>query len=597
MAIVKKVRFMDTSFRDGFQSVYGARVLTQDFMPAVEASVEAGIMHMEAGGGARFQSLFFYCNESAFHMMDTFRKCAGPDADLQTLARGINVVALSQAPKDIINLHAVLFKKHGMTTIRNFDALNDIQNLEYSGKCITDAGLHHQVCITLMDLPEECEEAHTSAFYLQRLQTILDSGLPFDSVCFKDASGTANPQKVYETFKGARELLGDDALIWYHTHDTAGVSVACNLAAIEGGSTKDNNLGIDLAKSPVCGGTCQPDIISMWHALKGKEWTIDVDIMKIVEAEKIFEECMKDYFIPIEAKQVSPIIPLSPMPGGALTANTMMMRDTGTLHLYPQVIREMTEVVKKGGFATSVTPVSQFYFQQAYANVTQGRWKKITDGYGNMVLGYFGRTPSNPDPEIVKLAEEQLGKKPFDGHPLEILAPGIPQATKTLQENSLEVTDENIFIAYACGEKGISFLKGNMKENIRKITPEADAEVKVTTPAKTKGARGIEDYTVTVDGKSFNVTVSEGTGAVQAIAPTAPVIAIKGEPIVASMPGSIMRIEVSTGDTVKAGEDILVLEAMKMESPVKAPKDCKIIAIEVAVGDNVKNGDTLVMIE
>ena len=595
MAIVKKVRFMDTSFRDGFQSVYGARVLTQDFMPAVEASVKAGITHMEAGGGARFQSLFFYCNESAFNMMDTFRKVAGPDAELQTLARGINVVALSQAPKDIINLHAVLFKKHGMTTIRNFDALNDIQNLEYSGKCITDAGLKHQVCITLMDLPEECEGAHTSAFYLQRLKAILDSGLPFDSVCFKDASGTANPQKVYETFKGARKMLGDDALIWFHTHDTAGVSVSCNLAAIEGGSTKDNNLGIDLAKSPVCGGTCQPDIISMWHALKGKKWTIDVDIMKIVEAEKVFEECMKDYFIPIEAKQVSPIIPLSPMPGGALTANTMMMRDTGTLHLYPQVIREMTEVVKKGGFATSVTPVSQFYFQQAYANVTQGKWKKITDGYGNMVLGYFGRTPSSPDPEIVKLAEEQLGKKPFSGHPLDILEPGIPQATKTLQENNLEITDENIFIAYACAEKGISFLKGDMKANIRKITPEAEAEVKA--PAQTKGTKDPGNYTVTVDGKSFNVTVAEGTGAVQTIAPTAPVIAIKGEPFVASMPGSVTRIEVSTGDTVKAGEDILILEAMKMESPVKAPKDCKIIAIEVAVADNVKNGDTLAMIE
>jgi pyruvate carboxylase subunit B len=448
-----------------------------------------------------------------------------------------------------------------------------------------------------MDLPEECEEAHTSAFYLQRLQGILDSGLPFDSVCFKDASGTANPQKVYETFKGARKLLGDDALIWYHTHDTAGVSVACNLAAIEGAATKDNNLGIDLAKSPVCGGTCQPDIISMWHALKGKPWTIDVDIMKIVEAEKIFEECMKDYFIPIEAKQVSPIIPLSPMPGGALTANTMMMRDTGTLHLYPEVIREMTEVVKKGGFATSVTPVSQFYFQQAYANVTQGKWKKITDGYGNMVLGYFGRTPSKPDSEIIKLAEKQLGKKPFDGHPLDILEPGIPQATKSLQENSLEITDENIFIAYACGEKGISFLKGNMKENIRKITTEAEAEVQAPAATQPKGTKGSGNYTVTVDGKPFNVTVAEGTGAVQTITPTSPAIAIKGEPIVASMPGSVTRIEVGAGDTVKAGEDILVLEAMKMESPVKAPKDCKIIAIEVAVGDNVKNGDTLVMIE
>ena len=591
---MKKVRFMDTSFRDGFQSVFGARVLTQDFMPAVEATVEAGITHIEAGGGARFQSLFFYCNESAFHMMDTFRKIAGPYADLQTLARGINVVALSQSPKDIINLHAILFKKHGITTIRNFDALNDIQNLEYSGECITEAGLHHQVCITLMDLPTKCEEAHTAEFYLDRLKKILDSGLPFDSICFKDASGTANPQKVYDTFIGARKLLGDDVLLWYHTHDTAGVGVSCYLGAIEGGATKNDNFGIDLAKSPVCGGTSQPDIISMWHALKGMEWTIDVDVMKIVEAETIFEECMKDYFIPIEAKQVSPIIPLSPMPGGALTANTMMMRDTGTLHLYPQVIKEMTEVVKRGGFATSVTPVSQFYFQQAYANVTQGRWKKITQGYGDMVLGYFGRTPSKPDPEIVKLAGEQLGKKAFDGHPLDILEPGIPKATKILQENDLEITDENIFIAYACGEKGIEFLQGKMKPNIRKVSEEA--EVKTAPSVQAPGKKGQENYTVTVDGKSFNVTVASGTGAVQTIEQK-PTITVKGEPIVAGMPGSVTHIEAGVGDTVKAGNVILTLEAMKMESPVKAPKDCKIISIEVEVGDNVKNGDTLAMIE
>ena len=593
---MKKVRFMDTSFRDGFQSVFGARVLTQDFMPAVEAAVEAGITHMEAGGGARFQSLFFYCNESAFHMMDTFRKIAGPDANLQSLARGINVVALSQSPKDIINLHATLFKKHGMTTIRNFDALNDIQNLEYSGKCIIEAGLHHQVCITLMDLPEECEDAHTAEFYLHRLRTILDSGLPYDSICFKDASGTANPQKVYDTIKGARKLLGDNVLLWYHTHDTAGVGVSCYLGAIEGGATKNDNFGIDLAKSPVSGGTSQPDIISMWHALKGMEWTIDVDIFKVVRSETVFEGCMKDYFIPIEAKQVSPIIPLSPMPGGALTANTMMMRDTGTLHLYPQVIREMTEVVKKGGFATSVTPVSQFYFQQAYANVTLGKWKKITQGYGDMVLGYFGRTPSKPDPEIVKLAEKQLGKKPFYGHPLEILEPGIPKATKILQENKLEVTDENIFIAYACGEKGIEFLQGKMKENIRKVSKETEANA---PPIKTTVTKAPGNYTVTVDGKSFNVTVAEGTGDIQATeqTPSAPVIKIKGEPIVASMPGAVTRIEAVAGDKVKEGETILVLEAMKMESPVKSPRDCKIIAIEVAVGDNVKNGDTLVMIE
>jgi pyruvate carboxylase subunit B len=269
-----------------------------------------------------------------------------------------------------------------------------------------------------------------------------------------------------------------------------------------------------------------------------------------------------------------------------------MMRDTGTLHLYPHVIREMTDVVKHGGFATSVTPVSQFYFQQAYANVTLGKWKKITEGYGNMVLGYFGRTPSSPDPEIVKLAEKQLGKKPFDGHPLDILEPGIPKATKILQDNKLKVTDENIFIAYACGEKGIEFLQGKMKQNIRKNVDKTDEKV---PPVETPVKKAPENYTVTVDGKSFNVTVASGTGAVQTIEQK-PTIAVKGEPIVASMPGAVTHIETEVGDTVTAGDVILVLEAMKMESPVKAPKDCKIISIEVAVGDNVKHGDTLVMI-
>ena len=125
----KKINFMCTAFRDGFQSVYGARVFTKDFMPAVAAAREAGITHFEAGGGARFQALYFYTNEDAFKMMDEFREVAGPDANLQTLSRGVNVVGLDSQPRDIIKLHAQMFKKHGMTTIRNFDALNDVHNL------------------------------------------------------------------------------------------------------------------------------------------------------------------------------------------------------------------------------------------------------------------------------------------------------------------------------------------------------------------------------------------------------------------------------------------------------------------------------------
>ena len=199
---MKKIRFMDTSLRDGFQSVFGARALTDDFIPAVAAAVDAGIDYLEAGGGARFQSLFMYCGESAFDMMDRFREAAGSKASLQTLARGINVVALSAQPKDMIDLHARLFKKHGMTHIRNFDALNDVRNLTYSGTCIKNAGLHHQVVVSMMELPPGCCGAHDVDFYIKTLREILDSGLPYDSICFKDASGTSNPRKVYETDKG-----------------------------------------------------------------------------------------------------------------------------------------------------------------------------------------------------------------------------------------------------------------------------------------------------------------------------------------------------------------------------------------------------------
>jgi pyruvate carboxylase subunit B len=593
----KVIKFMDTSFRDGFQSVFGARVLTDDFLPAVKATVDAGIDNIEAGGGARFQSLFFYCGESAFDMMDRFRAEVGPDVALQTLARGINVVALSQCPRDIIDLHAKMFKKHGMTTIRNFDALNDVRNLEYSGERIAHHGLNHQIVVSMMELPPGCTGAHDPEFYTDRLKQILAADIPFHSICFKDASGTSNPRKVYETLKAARQIVSDDTILWFHTHDTAGLGISQNMAAIEGGAD-----GIDLAKTPVSGGTCQPDILSMIHALKGTDYTLDIDYEKVLVAVEAFEEAMKDYFFPPEAKMVSPNVTLSPMPGGALTANTMMMRDTGTLHLYSDVIKEMSEVVARGGFGTSVTPVSQFYFQQAYLNVTQGRWKKINPSYGNMVLGYFGRTPVPADPEIVKLASEQLEKPVFTEDPLDILEPGIPKARKILEENNLEVNDENLFIIASCESKGLDFLLGKAIVNVRKTTdekPEAKKAAPKAAPAAAPAAIGPRNYTITVNNKPYNVTVNEAGGiqAAPAAAPAAaPVEAVEGTEVEAPTPGNILKILVDVGSTVKKDQPLLVMEAMKMESDVKSPCDGTILALEVAVGDTVQTGEPLITI-
>ena len=593
----KFIDVMDTTFRDGFQSVYGARVLMNDFLPALEAAKEAGIEHFEFGGGARFQSLYFYLNEDAFAMMDKFRSIVGPKANLQTLSRGVNTVTLDTGSRELIDLHAKLFKKHGTTTIRNFDALNDVENSKYSGERIAHHGLKHEVVVTMMDLPSGCVGAHDVKFYEKILREILDANIPYHSVCFKDASGTSSPQKVYETIKMARKLLPEKTHIRLHTHETAGVSVACYLAALEAGVD-----GIDLAASPVSGGTSQPDILTMLHAVKGKNYDLGgLDVEKILKYESVLNDCLKEYFLPPEAVQVSPLIPFSPMPGGALTANTQMMRDNNILDKFPEVILAMREVVQKGGYGTSVTPVSQFYFQQAFNNVMFGKWKKIAEGYGKMVLGYFGKTPVTPDKEIIKLASEQLGLKPTTKHAVDIAdkdeSKSLAHVKEILKQNKIKVTEENVFIAAACKEKGIAFLKGEAKVNVRKIDPNA----KANEGRQTQSGR----YSVVVNGSRYNVEVSEGfNDSIQVKSITevegksvksakSAVAGATENDIVASLPGAVHKILVSAGDHVKKGQAIVVLEAMKMEIEVKAPKDGIIGSIEVSKGQSVANNQVV----
>ncbi|EJS3351826.1 biotin/lipoyl-containing protein [Campylobacter jejuni] len=591
----KFIDVMDTSFRDGFQSVYGARVLMDDFFPAVEAAKEAGITHFEFGGGARFQSLYFYLNEDAFTMMDRFRAIVGKDANLQTLARGVNTVTLDTGSSELIDLHAKLFAKHGTTTIRNFDALNDVNNLKFSGECIVKYGLKHEITITLMDLPSNCKGAHDVPFYEKILKEILTAEIPFHSICFKDASGTSNPNKIYETIKMARKILPQDTHIRLHTHETAGVSIACYLAALEAGVD-----GIDLAAAPVSGGTSQPDILTMMHALKGKDYDLGgLEEEKILKYEEVLKDCLKEYFLPPEATMVDPLIPFSPMPGGALTANTQMMRDNNILDKFPQVIHAMREVVEKGGFGTSVTPVSQFYFQQAFNNVMFGPWKKIAEGYGKMVLGYFGKTPVTPDANIVELASKQLNLEPTTELAINIAdkdeSKSIAYTKTLLEKEGIETSEENIFIAAACKEKGIAFLKGEAKVNIRKLAS-------MPKPMSVDENK----FTVAVNGNKYHVEVSYGfdkdvnVKSVKKVEENKNIISSNStssvdaeNEVLAGISGNVFKIYVNEGEEVKSGQAIMVLEAMKMEIEVNAPKDGIISELCIKIGDTVNEGEVL----
>ncbi|HEF3643089.1 TPA: biotin attachment protein [Campylobacter jejuni] len=591
----KFIDVMDTSFRDGFQSVYGARILMDDFFPAVEAAKEAGITHFEFGGGARFQSLYFYLNEDAFTMMDKFRAIVGKDANLQTLARGVNTVTLDTGNSELIDLHAKLFAKHGTTTIRNFDALNDVNNLKFSGECIVKHGLKHEITITLMDLPSNCKGAHDVPFYEKILKEILTAEIPFHSICFKDASGTSNPNKIYKTIKMARKILPQDTHIRLHTHETAGVSIACYLAALEAGVD-----GIDLAAAPVSGGTSQPDILTMMHALKGKDYDLGgLEEEKILRYEEVLKDCLKEYFLPPEATMVNPLIPFSPMPGGALTANTQMMRDNNILDKFPQVIHAMREVVEKGGFGTSVTPVSQFYFQQAFNNVMFGPWKKIAEGYGKMVLGYFGKTPVAPDANIIELASKQLNLEPTTELAINIAdkdeSKSIAYTKTLLEKEGIETSEENIFIAAACKEKGIAFLKGEAKVNIRKLAS-------MPKPMSVDENK----FTVAVNGNKYHVEVSYGfdkdvnVKSVKKVEENKNIISSNStssvdaeNEILAGISGNVFKIYVNEGEEVKSGQAIMVLEAMKMEIEVNAPKDGIISELCIKIGDTVNEGEVL----
>ncbi|EPU9891685.1 biotin/lipoyl-containing protein [Campylobacter upsaliensis] len=580
----KFIDVMDTSFRDGFQSVYGARVLMDDFIPALEAAKEAGIRHFEFGGGARFQSLYFYLNEDAFLMMDKFREIVGEEANLQTLSRGVNTVTLDTGSRELIDLHAKLFAKHGTTTIRNFDALNDVNNLKFSGECITKHGLKHEIVITLMDLPPNCSGAHDVAFYEKILREILSAEIPFSSFCFKDASGTSNPEKIYQTIKMARSILPSETHIRLHTHETAGVSIACYLAALKAGAD-----GIDLAASPVSGGTSQPDILTMMHAIKGKNYDFGLDLEKILKYEEVFKECMADYFLPPESTMVSPLIPFSPMPGGALTANTQMMRDNNILDKFPEVIKAMREVVEKGGYGTSVTPVSQFYFQQAFNNVMFGKWKKIADGYGKMVLGYFGKTPVAPDEGIVKLAAEQLNLEPTTQLAIDLAdkdeSKSLAYIKALLEKEGLETSEENLFIAGACKEKGIAFLKGEAKVNVRKLS---------TMPKPISAEEN--KFTVSVNGNKYHVELHAGFDKdvnVKNVQKIPHNESVSENAIQAGISGNVFKILIKENDEIKKGQTIMILEAMKMEIEVQAQKDGIVEQICVGVGDAVSESDTL----
>lgn len=610
----KKIRVMFTPFRDGLQSSFGGKVRLQDFLPAMEASARAGIRHFEFGGGARYQAPYFYLGEDPFETMQKIRDAVGPDVDLQILTRSVSGVTLTSQSIEALQMQARLMKQYGTTWDRNFDYMNDVDNLVKTGQPIVDAGMHHQVSIALMGLPFKSDKVHTAEFYINIGKKLLDSGIHIDSICLKDASGTTDPKTVYEAAKGLRRIMPKDMLLWLHTHDTASMAVACYMAGIAAGVD-----GIDLSVRPMASGTVQPDVRSMAHALKGTGYSLDIDVSKIGDIEGMLSELMQEYdFNPTTTTADARVIGF-PMPGGAIGPNVHMMVKAGVLEKYSDVLAEFPVVVEAGGAWTSVTPGSQQYWLQAFNNVLYGRWKKIDAGYGKAVLGYFGRTPLPPDPDVVKIASEQLKLEPFTGDPLEAAPKNIEPARKALEERGLPTTDKNVFLVLSAMvpdkkmelNEGIRLLMGKPKIDIpfkkkAEPSPAAPSAAPSAVPAGPITAPVTSRCIVREEGvvRTFTVTIepANGGGAATATAtmPAAatPVASGNGTPVYSTFGGSVEVVDVmvKVGDRVSKGQPVAAIEAMKARHDIKSPKEGIVASVNVAIGDEIDSSKPIVTI-
>ena len=609
----KKIRVMFMPFRDGLQSSFGGKVRLEDILPAMEYSAkEAGVRHFEFGGGARYQAPYFYVGEDPFVCMDRMRDAVGPDVDLQILTRSVSGVTLTTQRLEALELQAELMQRHGTTWDRNFDYMNDVENLARTGQPIVDSGMHHQVCVALMGLPFRDETVHTPEFYVDVIKRLLDTGIHIDSVCMKDASGTTDPKTCYETAKGLRKILPPEVLLWQHTHDTASMAVSCYRAGIEGGVD-----GIDLSVRPMASGTVQPDVRSMWHALKGTGYSLDIDHTKMDEVESLLDEGLADYdFNPVTTTADARVVNF-PMPGGAIGPNVHMMKEAGILDRYSDVLAEFPVVVKAGGAWTSVTPGSQQYWLQAFNNVLLGRWEKINDGYGKAVLGYFGRPPLSPDPEVVKVASQQLDMPPFDGDPLEAAPDSLGPARAALEERGLPTTEENIFLVAAAivGNKsmdlneGIRFLTGKAKIVLPLKKKEAPSEP-AAAAAPSSGATSVAPFTaavtttctVTENGatRTFRITVEPpAANPATANAPAAvPASSNGGTPVFSPFQGKteLVEIKVRVGDRVDKGQVVAAVEAMKAKHDVKSPVAGTVASIDAELGADIEAGRSILTI-
>ena len=599
----KKITVSDTVLRDAHQSLLATRMRTEDMLPICDKLDAVGYWSLEVWGGATFDACIRFLKEDPWERLRKL-KAALPNTRLQMLLRGQNLLGYRHYSDDVVKAFVAKAAVNGIDVFRIFDAMNDVRNLRVSIEAVKAAGKHAQGTLSYTVSP-----VHTVEAYVKQAKAMQAMGI--DSVAIKDMAGLLTPYAAYDLVKALKAEV--DLPVFIHSHDTAGLGAMCQLKAIEAGADH-----IDTAISSMAWGTSHPGTESMVAALKGSPYDTGLDLALIQEIGLYFHAVRKKYHqFESEFTAVDTRVQVNQVPGGMMSNLANQLKEQGALSRINEVFAEIPRVREDLGFPPLVTPTSQIVGTQAVFNVLAGeRYKTITNEVKLYLQGRYGLAPGKINEQLRKQA---IGSEEvIDVRPADLLKPEMAKLREEV--GSLAKSEEDVLTYAMFPDIGRKFLEERAAGS---LTPEVLLPIPEAGGVAAPSGEGVPtEFVVDVHGESYRVDIT-GVG-VKSDGKRHFYLSIDGMPeevvfeplndfvagsagkrkqasapgdVSTSMPGNIVDVLVKVGDTVKAGQAVVISEAMKMETEIQAPIAGSVTAVHVAKGDRVNPGDVLVEID
>lgn len=596
--VKKSLGITELVLRDGHQSLLATRMRLDDMLPIAAKMDQVGYWSAESWGGATFDSCIRYLGEDPWVRIREL-KAAMPNTPQQMLLRGQNLLGYRHYADDVVARFVERAATNGVDVFRVFDAMNDPRNLESAIKAVKACGKHAQGTMSYTT-----SRVHTLDMWVDYAKTLEDMGA--DSIAIKDMSGILTPYDAFDLV--SRLKAQTDLEVQLQSHATSGLADMTLLKAIEAGIDRvDASIS---SMSMTYGHTATETVVA---ALQGQERETGLNLELLEEIAAYFREVRKKYAkFEGSLRGTDSRILLAQVPGGMLTNMESQLREQGAADKFDEVLAEIPKVREDLGLIPLVTPTSQIVGTQAVINVLVGeRYKSISKEVQAILKGEYGAAPAPYNTELQARVLE--GAEAITCRPADMLEPEVEKLTAELKQIAsekgmkLETGDKEIddVLTYALFPQiGLKFLENRNNPAAFEPVPSAEEQQSVSSVSKetatSSGDAGV--YTITVNGQSYVVQVAEG-GDISSVTPSsgqnaAPVAApvTGGEPVPAPLAGNIWKVMVSAGQQVKEGDVLIILEAMKMETEVRAARAGSIVSVDIKEGDSVQVGDSLMTI-